>query len=110
MENNTELIDSISKFQDILNEANQENYGFIMIPSNNGFDFHKIDEDRLHKYLRMEDSYLMYEEVKKKKKKKDNMNLDRLYEKKAEFFNKTDDEILKIMEDDFGKDILIDIE
>lgn len=108
MENNTELKDSISKFQDILNEANEDNCGFIMIPSNNGFDFHKIDEDRLHKYLRMEASYLMYEEV--KKKKKDNMNLDRLYEKKAQFFNKTDDEILKIIEDDFGKDILVDIE
>ena len=108
MEENKELFDSISKFQDILNEANEENeenYGFIMIPSNNGFDFYKIELERLRLYLQMEAMYLM-NNVKEKNKK----NLDRLYEKKAEFFNKTDDEILKIIEDDFGKDILIDIE
>lgn len=105
MENNTELIDSISKINDLLNSIKVEKNGFIIMPSNNGFDFYKIEEERLRLYLQMEAMYLM-NNVKEKNKK----NLDRLYEKKAEFFNKTDDEILKIIEDDFGKDILIDIE
>lgn len=101
MENNKELSERILKFYETFNKAKEENYGFIMIPSNNGFDIHRIKEDRLHLYLQTE---ALYSQSQTKKN-----HLERLNKKKAEYFKQSDDDILKSIEDYFGKDVLEDI-